>query len=57
MCFVMKTLLEARIKTKKITSRIRIQSITVVKPYIGFITQKRIESEKMETKMEKLCRN
>ena len=31
MCFIMKTLLETRIKTKKNTSRIRIQSIKMGK--------------------------
>ena len=31
MCFIMKTLLEAKIKTKKNTSCIRIQSIAMVK--------------------------
>ena len=39
-------ILETRIKTKANTSRIRIQSITMVKPYVEFNTQKRIEAEK-----------
>ena len=37
-------------KLKKYTSRIRIQSITIVKPYIEFNTKKRIEAEKNEDK-------
>ena len=51
------TLLEVRIKTKKQTSRIIIQSISMAKKYVDFNTQKRIEAEKMGAKMEKRCLN
>ena len=48
-------LVETRIKTKKNTSRIRIQGITMVKTIYCFNTKKRIEAEKNGDKDEKHC--
>ena len=52
MCFIMKiaTLFETKIKTKKNTSRVRIQSITMVTTYIEFNTQKKNRSRKNQGK-------
>ena len=47
------TLLENRIKTKKIHRILEYHQ----SQYIEFNTQKRIEAEKTETKMEKRCTN
>ena len=41
----------------RLGSCIRIQSITVVKPYIEFNIQKRIEAEQIRIKMKKCCAN
>ena len=49
--------LRLRLKLKKNTSSIRIQSITMAKTICQFNTQKIIEAEKMETKIEDCCKN
>ena len=45
------------LKLKKNTSHIRTQSISMVKQYVEFNTQKRIETEKNGDKMENSCAN
>ena len=47
------TLLETRIKTKKICHILEFNQSQSLKPYIEFNTQKRIEAEKNEEKDEK----
>ena len=49
----MKTLLEARIKTKKIHRVLELNKSQWLKQYIDFNTQKRVEAKKMGKKEEK----
>ena len=51
------TLLETRIKTKKIHRVLEFSQSKRLEPYTEFNTHKRIEAEKMETKMEQRCTN
>ena len=51
------TLLKNRIKTKKIRCVLELNQSRYLKPYIEFNTHKRIEAEKMKTKIGKGCTN
>ena len=48
---------QTRIKTKKIHRVLEFNQSKWLEPYTEFNTHKRIEAEKMETKMEKRCTN
>ena len=50
------TLLEARIKNKKIHRELEFNHSQWLKQYLEFNTQKRIEAEKMMKKMEKVAK-
>ena len=51
------TLLETRIKNKKIHRVLEFNQSKWLEPYTEFNTHKRIEAEKMETKLEKRSTN
>ena len=53
----LKTLLKTRIKTKKIRCVLELNQSLCLKSYIEFNAHKRIEAEKMETKIGKGCTN
>ena len=53
----LENLLETRIKSKKIHRGLEFNQSQWLKQYVEFNTKKRMEAEKMVTKMEKHCRN
>ena len=56
MCFIMKTLLEARIRTKKkMFNKTEFNQSQWLKPYVEF--NEKQKQKKIETKMNKCCKN
>ena len=57
MCFIMKTLLEARIRTKKkiMFNKTELNQSQWLKPYVEF--NEKQKQKKIETKMNKCCKN
>ena len=55
--WILKILLETRIKTKEIRRELEINQSQWLKAYIELNIKARIEAEEIETKMEKQCAN